>query len=308
MTRKFLLGICMALLTSTAFAVDFATAAYDCAPNHSVFATGFQRFARLKNNDGGADTRYNPTAGALGYIYKQNNWYAGAAVSYEHGTRKYDERGGNESYRVRSNMPGISAYGGFSTPDGWYVDTTAFMGFGTFKARNLRVGGASQGTGNGVHKTVYAVSLEGGKEFTLGNGLLVTPHVGIDYSYTPSEHYRFNGWDNNIDSQSYFEIPVGVRFAKLFDCGNWDIMPRVDLTVVNSIGGMDTMNDQPGFAYRTAKSWRVAGVGGDHIGGRITAGVDARLNNRTTLGLDYTYEGRKDYNDHRISAMLGWSF
>lgn len=307
MTRKFVLGICMALLTSTAFAVDFATAAYDCAPNHSVFVTGFQRFARLKNDDGVADTRYNPTAGALGYIYRQNNWYAGAAFSYEHGTRKYDAQNSNASYELRSNTPGISAYGGFSTPDGWYVDTAAFMGFGSYKTRNLR-GAGTRGSGNSVHKSVYAVSLEGGKEFTLANGLLITPHIGIDYSYTPSERHRIGGVDRDIDSQSYFEIPVGVRFAKLFDCGNWDIMPRVDLTMVNSIGGMDTMNDQPGFAYRTAKSWRVAGVGGDHIGGRITAGVDARLNNRTTLGLDYTYEGRKEYNDHRISAMLGWSF
>lgn len=308
MARKFLLGVCFIAVAGVAFSVDFSTAAYDCAPNHSVFASGFQRFARLKNDDGVANTRYNPTAGALGYVYSQNNWYAGGAVSYEYGTRKYDQQGGNQSYEMRSNTPGVSIYGGFSTPDGWYVDSAAFMGFGKVKARKLQ-GPVDMGSGDRIHKNVYAMSVEGGKEFTMSNGLLVTPHVGLDYAYTPSENHQFgDAFDRQVDSQNYFEIPVGITFAKLFDCGNWDILPRIDLTMVNSFGGMDTMNDQPGFAYRTAKSWRVAGVGGDHIGGRVTAGVDARLNNRTTLGLDYTYEGRKDYSDHRISAMFGWSF
>ncbi len=308
MARHWILGVCTLLLFGVSYAVDFTTAAYNGAPNHAVFISGFQRFSRLKNDDGAYQTRYNPTAAALGYVYSRSNWYAGAAVSYEHGTRKYDQMNGPRSYEMRSNMPGISAYGGFSTPDGWYVDTAAFMGFGTVKARKLQ-GPVGRGAGDRMHNTVYAMSLEGGKEFTVGNGFLITPHVGLDYAYTPSEnHYFDGGLDRDIDSQNYFEIPVGVTFARLYDCGNWSILPRIDLTAVNSIGGMDTMNDQPGFAYRTAKSWRVAGVGGDHVGGRITAGVDAKLNNRTTLGLDYTYEGRKDYNDHRISAMFGWSF
>lgn len=308
MARKHLLGLfCLVLLSSVGFGVDFSSAAYDCAPNHSVFVTGFQRFARLKNDDGVASTRYNPTAGALGYLYNQNSWYAGGALSYEHGTRKYDLWNSDVDYKVRSNMPGMSLFGGFETPDGWYLDTAAYMGFGDYKAKDVRGVGLT-GNGNKFHENAYAASIEGGKQFNLGSFLL-TPHVGIDYAYTEGESHIFGAnARRNVDSQNYLEIPLGVSFSKVFDYNNWSIMPKVDLTMVNSIGDMDTMNDQPGFTYRTAKSWKVAGVGGDNIGGRITAGVAAKVNDRTTMGLDYTYEGRKDYNDHRISAMIGLSF
>lgn len=318
MIRRLILGATALLFCClVAQGANFSSRSYECATNQTVFFSGFQRFANLKNGDGDVNTKYNPTAGAIGYVYNQGQWHAGAAFSYENGTRKYDYRTVDASYRIRSSTPGISIFGGMETPNGWYVDTAAFLGFGSYKSKRFdaAMGGnrVHVGSGNNQHNTNFALSLEGGKIFQLPSDFLVTPHIGIDYAYTSGETYRFMDGGTTyrmaaINSQNYFEIPLGVSFSKMFYMGNLTLTPKVDLTMVNSFGGMDTMNSQPGFAYRTAKGWRVAGGGGDHVGGRITAGMDAKLGDRTSFGVDYTYEARKRYHDHRISAMFGLAF
>lgn len=308
MNRAFALGVAAILFCLTAGAVDFSQQSYYCSPNQKIIVSGFQRFARLKNNDNAVSTRYNPTAGAVGYVYSQGVWEVGAAFSWEHGNRRYSGPGGDGTFQVRSETPGVSVFGTMKFQDGWYVDASAFLGFGSYKAHKIKDPAAFSGKGSRVHKTVYAMGLEGGKAFNMGNDFFVTPHIGIDLSHTPSERYNYDGGHYSVKNQTYLEIPIGVSFSKSFNCAGWQIIPKVDLALINSIGGMDTMNSQPGFAYRTADSWKVAGIGGDHIGGRVSAGVNAKMNERTTLGLDYTYEGRKNYNDHRISAMFGWAF
>ena len=306
MTRIFMSGLALLLCCSAALGLDFTSRSFDCAPNQKVFVSAFQRFAKLKDSDG-PTTRYNPTAGAIGYVYDQGLWHAGAAITYEHGDRKIRYDGGGR-YEVRTNLPGISLFGGMKTVSGWYVDGSAFAGFASYKAKD-GWDGVPIGNANSQHKTVFAAGLEAGRVLDFGCGFLIKPHVGVDYAYTPTERYRWPiGVRDTIDSQSYWEIPLGVTFSKEFNYGSWLLTPHFDVTMVNSLGKIDPMNAHPGFAYRTANSWKVAGVAGNHVGARLSAGIAAKLNDRTSLGLDYTYEGRKDYNDHRISAMFGLSF
>lgn len=305
MKRVLALGVAAVVACSAALGVDFSSRAYDCAPNQTVFVSAFQRYVRLKDSDG-PDNRYNPTAGAVGYVYSQGMWEVGAAFSYEHGTRKY--KTGNSGFKVQSDIPGISLFGTVRNPTGWYVEGTAFVGYGTFKSKDLWDGGNRLGSGDRNHKTMFAASLEAGKVFDFGYDMALTPHLGVDYAYAPRENYARNGLGANFASQSYWEIPLGVTLSRTFHYGAWSFTPRADATLVTSLGKIDNMNANPGFAYRTGRGWKVAAIGGDHVGARLSAGLDAKVGDRTTLGIDYTYEGRKHYNDHRISALLGWSF
>lgn len=293
------------LTCSAVLGVDFYSRAYDCAPNQTVFVSAFQRYVKLKDSDG-PNNRYNPTSGAVGYLYSQGAWEVGGAFSYEHGTRKYSAA--DSGFKVKSDIPGFSLFGTVRNPTGWYVEGSTFLGFGTFKARDMWNGGARVGSGDSNHKTVFAASVEAGKVFDLGYDLALTPHIGVDYAYAPSERYARNGFGADYASQSFWEIPLGVSISKTFHQGAWSFTPRADATLVTSVGKIDNMNANPGFAYRTARGWKVAAIGGDHVGARLSAGIDAKVGDRTTLGIDYTYEGRKHYNDHRVSALLGWSF
>lgn len=311
--------ICLGLATvmvmgwTAAIGGEYTRLAYDCEPlcSFTVFGSAMQRWASLKNDAGIVDTRFNPTAGGVGLVYKQGDWRVGASFSYEAGTRKYSAPIG--SMRVDSDMPGITLFGGYETPTGWYADASGFAGFGRFEGQNYSQWGRYYGNSDRIHNTVFAAGLEGGKKFDLG-GYTLTPHVGVDYSYTPEERYTFGGPLGPtmamapVAGQSYWEIPVGVSFGKTFLFGNWAITPKVDATLVNAVGHNDNMNTSPGFAYLTDKGWKVGGIGGDHFGARLSAGVKAMLNQRTEMGLDYTYEGRSNYNDHRLSAVVGWSF
>lgn len=314
-TLRLGLGLALALYCGTAMAIDFYGRSFDCAPNQTVFVSGFQRYARIKDSDGAAKTKYNPTALALGYVWQQDNWKAGAAFTWEHGRRKYDyaTSGYSGSSKVRSDLYGVSLFGTVNLANDWYVDASTFLGYRSTRMKELRINGLGNiGDSGKESSTVFALSLEGGKNFMLGDGFVVTPHAGIDYAYTPGERYHERRGAINanvsIDSQNYWEVPLGVSFKKTFACGNWSVTPKVDATFVTSVGHIKSKNAQPGFAYRTADSWKVAGIGGSHYGARLTTGVDAKLNERTSVGIDYTYEGRKDYNDHRVSAMFGLSF
>ncbi len=277
--------------------------------NSTVFASGLQRWVKL--HDGGsavAKNNYSPTAGALGYVYRTGPWHAGASFSYEQGDRKYAFIDGS-SAKIKSSIPGVTLFGGWKNPDGWYVDGSAFAGFATLKSRGI-ADGTGVYNGSTEHNTMFGASIEAGKAFRLPSEFVLKPHVGFDYAYAPGESYTYNNgvWvTRSASSQSFYEIPLGVSFSRTFNCGNWAITPEVDVTMVNSLGGMNE-NYYPGFASRTADQWKVYGIGGDHIGGRVRAGLNANLNKRTTMGLDYTFEGRSGYQDHRISALFGWSF
>lgn len=313
MRRTLALGLIAAIGCMSAMGADFYNRSFQCDYyNSTVFVSGFQRFARLRNSDNQLHTRYNPSAVALGYTYSRDIWTVGAAFTYESGQRRYRDGFFDDSYRVRSHTPGISLFGGVKLPSGWYADANLFTGFSTLKARSYQDAFGYISRGNTVHNTQFAAGLEVGKAFDMSGGFRIKPHVGFDYAYSPGERYRFNDGVDIISiaqkRQNFFEIPLGVSFSKAFDCGNWTITPEVDVTLVNSIGRMDGLNHYPGFAAMTNSGWKVYGIGGGHIGGRVTTGVNAKMNERTSFGLDYTYEGRKGYNDHRLSAMVGWSF
>lgn len=302
------LAILMACLVAagSVHALDFSYRVAE-QPNHTILLSGFQRFARLKKDDETVRTRYNPTAGAVGYVYNQEWWHAGASFSYEHGDRKYDS--GEGSYKVRANTPGFTLFGGWHNQNGLYAKGSTFLGFASYKFRDARFMNGAAGNGETNHNTLFGASLEVGKSFTFGDDWALTPHVGFDYAHAPSESYRFAGGDPlRWDSQNFYEIPIGLGLSKTFNCGNWSITPSVDMTLVNSLGHISDYNYYPGFASRTANDWKVYGVGGDHVGGRITTGIQAKIGERTSFGVDYTFEGRKGYRDHRISAMFGWAF
>lgn len=308
MGRRLALILACVMAAGAARGVDFSYRSMQGAyPNNTFFASGYQRFARLKNNDNSLNTRYNPTAAAVGYVYSQEYWQAGMSLSYEHGTRKYDFDG--SSMKVRSNTPGVALFGTYVRPDGWYLEGSTYVGFNRLKARDYNDSGTWVGDSNGKTRTQFAASLELGKSFIFDNNLVLTPHIGLDYAHVPGETYRFgNGSELGNSSENVWEIPLGVGLSRTFLCGNWSFTPFVDATLVTSIGHMDNMNATGGFSYRTAREWKTVGIAGDHWGGRLRTGINTRLNDRTSLDLDYTFEGRSGYRDHRISAMLGWSF
>lgn len=257
-----------------------------------------------------------PTSFALGYRKNFGTSYYGFSLSaeterYKNTTSIYDNILGlyNKSVFVNRTY-GATIFGGVSLRDGYYAKGSAFAGYqhsryknwgmyiGSQKVTWLTLDPGSDGGG------VFGASAEFGKAMWITPSLTVTPHIGADYSYQPDYDY----WDFiATDRQNhYFEIPLGIRLEKSVTAGIWNLKSTADVTAVGSIGRKDVWNT--GYSSRTGDEWRTYGIGGGHYGVRLKAGLEAVRCDRLTLGIDYTYEGRKRYYDHRIAIQAGLSF
>lgn len=320
--RRLSLAVLILLITSSAYAVNLSPEAFG-PPNHQVIAAFQQRWARLDHNSGDVNrNKYASSAEALAYVYSNGSLTAGAALSYEYGSRKYDfvNRSGtmfNGGGKLRDQTLGLNLFADYRTLDGWYGAGNIFAGYNSTKPKYLYStnpdGGRNDFSGiDKEHDILFATSLEAGKYFDLGDTLYLKPHVGIDYAYVPGVSYGYidrGAYDAlTAGQQNFLDVPVGIGVGKTFATGDWLITPNVDVALVNAIGKIDNKNFQPGFSTFDGNRWYTYGAAGGHTGGRISAGVDATFNQKFDLGVDYTYEGRKSYNDHRLSAMFGISF
>lgn len=309
------------LLFGSAQAANFDAGAY-CVPNSMISTSIQQRFVHLDNDSSDFRNKNQSTAEALAYTYYAGPLTVGAAISYEYGTSKYDiyNQSGttfNGKGKFRDQTVGVNLFGTYRTPSEIYGSGSLFLGYNNTKPKYLysyNNDGSHNDFGglSSENQTRFASSLEFGKVFEVGQAFKVTPHVGLDYAYIPGSSYDYtrNGQYNNLStrSQNFFEIPIGVGVSKSFDYGSWVLTPSVDVAFINSVGPMDSTNVYPGFSTYNGTDWKTYGISGGHYGGRVKAGIDAKIHQRYDVGVDYTYEGRKDSNDHRLSAMFGVSF
>lgn len=312
MRKTLCVAIAALMVAMSAQAVDFDTRA--CLnPQNEVFFSFMQRFVTMKDKGGDRldKTKYKPTDLALGWQYSTEQLTAGVSLSYEIGKVKYYA---DDFAKVRDRMFGFTLFSEYRFGCGYYAKGSAFVGFASQKLKSGHHGADKYTSDGSASSTRFGASLEIGKRFDFGSGLLVTPHVGFDYSYLPNKDIPFR--DAGVPdkspwpSQSFYELPIGVTLAKDFQFCDWVITPSVDLTMVTSVGNIKNrnMNARPGFASRTGSEWKVYGIGAGHWGGRITTGVKAVKAGRFDVDVNYAYEGRKKYNDHRLSASVGLAF
>ncbi len=301
----------LALVCSAAMAVDFNS---DCYPatNHEFFTSAFQRFVTSKRGGGAVGkTRYNPTAGLIGYRFSTPQWSAGMAVSYESGRSKNSVDGGD--FKFRDETLGASLFARYNGFSNWYAQSSFFTGFNRTKMRGGTIDG-ERVTGDGRDNSMYyAATLEFGKTFEFAYGTRLTPHAGFNYAYVPGTTLRGRvGGEpfGKFPSQSFYEIPVGVTVATDFYASDWVITPSLDVTAISSLGNIDNdnYNFRSGFSAYDGSKWQVHGVGSGHWGGRVSAGINAIKSEKFDLGVNYAYEARKNYSDHRIMAGIGMKF
>lgn len=303
-------------------------------PDRGVFVSMQQRFVKAKKDQTQHSTGYgwfprsykqktesksSPTAVAVGYVFSRDCWYAGATLSFETETRTHETSTQRDIFynKIRNETYGLTLFGRLNTTNGYYVKGSGVIGYRHSKAKQsylefLGLGRDELQKGDVDRGSSAGLSVEFGKDFLLDENWGITPHLGFDYSYNQKSEYDF-GFPGQIalgkikwDRRHSLEIPLGVKLSKTAYYGPWAVTGFVDATFIASIGRRDVWHT--GFSSRTADEWKVYGIGGGHYGGRLKGGFTTRYNERLTMGIDYTYEGRKRYNDHRVSATFGLAF
>ena len=309
MKRKVLLILGIILIGARfATGVEFYSECFKKS-SETIFVSGFQGVASNQNNRGPVNTAYDPYAAAVGYIFHQDRLKTGISLSYEQGKRNYAWNAAPASANVQTYVPGMTAFSSWSNQDGFYVTTSAYLGFSMLEGRNFSSAGTTY-QGNTIFSSQLGSSLETGKTFDLPRRFSLNPHLGLNAAHSPDEVYAPVGYAGpvTVKTQNLYEMPIGLNVSKDFKYKQWAIKPHLDLTMLNPLGTVEESNAIPAFASRTGDKWNVYGVRGDRIDGRIKAGVNAEVGDRTNLGLNYSCEGRREQQDHQVSATFGLSF
>ncbi len=320
MKKRFVLGMAILLAANMCSAVDFDTSAC-VTPKSHIFVSGLQRYVYMKDgaNNRWAQTNYQPTAVAVGYEWTMSDrWSVGLSGSFEQGNVQHYGYGpiGYDYMKTRERTWGVTLFGGYKGDAGFYAKGSGFLGCTYEKLKQGYLDPFALSAGDSDSSRRWAASIEFGKVFENCAGFAITPHVGFDYSYVPATELNVvvpGVGPSQLPSlsQNFYEVPVGVTFAKNFLVGcDWVLTPSLDLTFISSIGNMkdSNHNGRPGFASRTGSEWKVYGIGAGHWGGRVTAGFKAVKMERFDVDVNYGFEGRKDYHDHRITASIGFKF
>ena len=190
---------------------------------------------------------------------------------------------------VDTNTGFISAH---YQPNAWWMSGLVTYSRGQYDEEKQVL--SSVGTAN-YDVDSWGVQVMTGYDIKLQNAI-ITPEVGLRYLSVKQEGYTDTlGTTVEATSSDYLTAIAGVKTA--WDLGK--IRPTVGINV-----GYDVISDDVSALNTLANgaSYTVNSEALDRLSVGISTGVEAKLNDRTTLKLEYNGSFRKEYKDH--SGML----
>ncbi len=190
---------------------------------------------------------------------------------------------------VDTNTGFISAH---YQPNAWWLSGLATFSRGQYDEQKQIL--SSVGTAN-YDVDSWGVQVMTGYDIKLENAI-ITPEVGMRYLSIKQEGYTDTlGTTVEATSSDYLTAIAGIKTA--WDLGK--IRPSVGINV-----GYDVISDDVSALNTLANgaSYTVNSEALDRLSVGVTTGVEAKLNDRTTLKLEYNGSFRKEYKDH--SGML----
>ena len=190
---------------------------------------------------------------------------------------------------VDTNTGFISAH---YQPNAWWMSGLATYSRGQYDEQKQVL--SSVGTAN-YDVDSWGVQVMTGYDIKLAN-TVITPEVGLRYLFVKQEGYTDTlGTTVEATSSDYLTAIAGVKTA--WDLGK--VRPSVGINV-----GYDVISDDVSALNTLANgaSYTVNSEALDRLSIGISIGVEAKLNDRTTLKLEYNGSFRKEYTDH--SGML----
>ncbi|GAM99547.1 outer membrane autotransporter barrel [alpha proteobacterium U9-1i] len=234
----------------------------------------------------------------------------GVAASYGRGHALQTEAGA----RAENDLAQSAVYGVYRFDDGLYL--SGLVGVGTSRTtteRRFMAGTLDyhmQGETNG---SIALASLEGGVNFDLAQGLVLTPRVSIQQTQMRMDGFTEAGGGETalaFDEQVYnrLEARFGVSLAGDFSlAAGWRFAPNIDVSAVSNLAG-----DEDGVWARFAAvddiPFYLPGQARDDLWGEVTAGLAlSRDQTSIALRLEQSVERQELYDD-RVVARFAQRF
>ncbi len=248
----------------------------------------------------------------------------GAAFGYARFEADFDDNANSPSgQKFESDTYTFSLYGTYYPTDEIYVDALASVGAGRYEGRRHIVipsnnpGAPSEDRRAKSHfdGTVWGATINTGYDYAFGNGLSLTPSVGLDYqggsfdSYQESGAAGLNLEYGSMDVHSFTgRVGVQVSYPVSLQFGVLQPYARADLVhaFVNDDDGLSVAYsaDPTGLSQFEADT-----ASTDDNYGLLAAGVSMVLPRSFSLFAEYnTVVGLSDYTVNRVVAGLRKSF
>ena len=263
--------------------VGFGRSGGEEAPRAKVYIKGLYDKTKSTMGDGFKARSTGAVLGIQSEVTESLTFGVGYATSQT--TAKEDLR----RTEVDTNTGFISAH---YQPNSWWMSGLVTFSRGQYDEEKQVL--SSVGKAN-YNVDSWGVQMTTGYDIKIADAV-ITPEVGLRYLSVKQEGYTDTlGTTVEGTSSDYLTAIAGVK-------GAWDlgvIRPTVGINV-----GYDVITDDISTLNTLANgaSYTVNGEALDRLSVGVTTGVEAKLNDRTTLKLEYNGSFRKEYTDH--SGML----
>lgn len=199
----------------------------------------------------------------------------------------------------------VTLYSGFEQGN-YFVDANLSYGLNNNESKRYIAGTTAKGD---YDSKVLGANMVGGYTYRLSEQLLIEPRLAARYARVDIDSYEEKGSSAalKVDSQRYevAELGAGMRFAGDFVVGSGNLQPQFKVMAYRDFAADEsqststfTLGGTP-FVSRGAKAVRnsfEAGIGADYRLGAVT------------VGLNYDYTGKADFNADTFIAKVRYDF
>lgn len=296
---------------------DRAEPVYSPPKAARVWAEGIYHSDTAGFRDGFAGYEYRGKGLMIGADKRSGNFWMGGTLAYVGGD--YEDSSALASNSDINTYAAI-AFAGAQSESGLYVNGTLGYAYSDNAIRDYRYLNGQNGWNTadfGTHSVL--ASLEAGRDFWLGDYVILTPSMGI--SYVGARGKSHDQWFEGSAGGGSQTLVVGTVTGHSLSLPvnlavSWDVFGDDDTLL--------TLTGKAGYAYefhnKGAKGdFRYAGLEnllnpvsaasrkpGKHT---LNLGVSGRyLYKNYEFGFGYDYVGRKKYNSHSLSISAGLNF
>lgn len=271
----------------------------------SVWADFHGGWARQKAKDDIDGYDYDGYGVSLGYERRFGRLLAGFGGGYTRAKTDVDDL----AAKYHADVMNLALYSSYLHESGFLAQASLGFAYGWNRYDvSMVLGPDKKGR---FHNQSYSANLDLGYVFTPGSAAII-PSVGVRYS-----HVRQDGWNERggqVGSVGFFkesrqnmvDIPIQMRASQVFDCGAVRVTPEVRLAWIYAARKNRSRIDYG--MTGTSDSYTVQGVNPGRSRARVGGGVRTEWCGRYAAGIEYDFEWRSKYRDHRVTANVGLSF
>jgi autotransporter passenger strand-loop-strand repeat protein len=275
----------------------------------TLFAMPFGSWAERKSGDRYSGYSLDLGGFALGGLRTLGNFQYGFAAGYSRQRLEMKEF----SARNDADLLHLVLFAGWK-PGNLFVD--ASIGYSRAwndSERKIAFPGYTAKNAGKFGQDFWSGRLALGYIFELPAGVNLIPGIGLDHVHARARGYRESGSPAAaaVAANSYqsLELPVSLNLEKTFRTSSGAIIiPRVGAAWIPELADRNAATGASFVQAPAAGRFEARSLSPGRNRGQLSAGVRARLNGRTTLGVDYSFDFAEKYANHNLGASIGIDF